>query len=90
MHIDARAHGPDQLPKLQRISGQVWRKLSANGTLNGPKDPEPLHGKIARRVMHYEIGRQVMSYADNHRMTDGEITQAVVDRMSSTYGFEPT
>jgi len=30
--------------------------------------------------MRYEIGRQVMSYADDDQMTDGEITQAIVNR----------
>lgn len=90
MQIDhARARAPDQLPTLQRISDQVWMKLSASGNFIGPTDPETMHGKIARRVMRYEIGRQVMSYADHHHMTDREITRAIVDRMSITYGSAP-
>ena len=81
--------GPDQLPIRQRIFDKVWMELRANGTLGGLADPETMHGKIARRVMHYEIGRQVIRYAHSHEMTDGEITKAVVERMSITYGFEP-
>ena len=84
-----RACGPDQLAKLQRIFDQVWMELRANGTVSGPRYPDTLHGKIARRALRYETGRQVMSYADNHQMTDGEITQAIVKRMSITYRSEP-
>jgi len=74
----------ERLQTQQTIFGsqRVCIPLRANGTFNGPTDPE-------RRVMRCEIGCQVMSYADNHQMTDGEITQAVVDRMSITYQFEP-
>ncbi len=77
--------GPDQLRTLQSIFDHVWIELRANGTFSGPTVPETVHGKIAHRVMGYEIGRQVMRYADNHQMTDSEITKAVVSRMSITY-----
>jgi len=40
--------------------------------------------------MRYEIGRQVMSYADDDQMIDGEITQAIVNRMGSSYWLEPS
>jgi hypothetical protein len=59
--------------------------LRDNGTFTGLTEPETSHGKIARRVMHYEIGRQVMGYSDDDQMTDGEITEAIVDRMSRSY-----
>ena len=83
------ATGALQLPKLQRIMDQVWVELRANGTLSGPADPETAHGKIARRVMFYEIGRQVMSCANNHRMSEAEITRAVVKSVSLAYRLEP-
>jgi hypothetical protein len=80
--------GPDQLRTRQIIFDHVWIELRANGTFNGPTVPETVHGKIAHRVMGYEIGRQVMRYADNHQMTDSEITEAVVSRMSIAYRLE--
>ena len=84
-----RARLSDQPTKLQIIFDEVWMELRANGTVNEPKYPDTMHGKIALRVMRYEIGRQVMGYADHHHMTDGEIAQAVVKRMSITYRFKP-
>jgi hypothetical protein len=81
--------GPDQLRTLQSIFDHVWMELRANGTFSGPTNPETVHGRIAHRVMGYEIGRQVMSYADNHQMTDSEITEAVISSMSITYRLEP-
>lgn len=72
---------------LQPIFDQICIELRDNGTFTGLTDPETSHGKIARRVVRYEIGRQVMGYADDDQMTDGEITQEVVDRMSSSYRF---
>jgi hypothetical protein len=80
--------GPDQLRTLQSIFDHVWIELRSNGTFSGPTEPQTIHGKIAHRVMGYEIGRQVMRYADNHQMTDSEITNAVVSRMSITYRLE--
>lgn len=89
MHrVYPRYCGPDQLRTLQSIFDHVWIELRANGTFSGPTKPETVHGKIAHRVLGYEIGRQVMSYADNHQMTDSEITEAVVSRMSITYRLE--
>jgi len=75
----------DPLRPLHNISDQVWRELKANGTFNRPEDPETLHGKITRGVVRYEIGRQVMSYAENAQMTDSEISQAIVKEISFTY-----
>jgi hypothetical protein len=83
--VSPRYCGPDQLRTRQVIFDHVWIELRANGTFSGPTVPETVHGKIAHRVMGYEIGRQVMRYADNHQMTDSEITKAVVSRMSITY-----
>jgi hypothetical protein len=74
---------------LHLISDEVWRELRANRTFNQPQDPETSHGKITRRVMRYEIDRQVMSYAESGQMTKGEISQAIVDRMSFAYRLEP-
>jgi hypothetical protein len=85
----SRARNTEQLSKLQRIFDRVWMELRANGTVSGPRHPQTSHGKIARRVICYEIGRQVMNYADDHQMTDAQIAQAVVRRMSLTYRFEP-
>jgi hypothetical protein len=65
-------------------------ELRDNGTFTGPPNPKTTHGKISRRVMRYEIGRQVISYADDDQMTDSEITQAIVNRMSSSYRLEPS
>jgi hypothetical protein len=75
----------DPLRSLHSISDQVWRELKSNGTFNRPKDPETLHGKIIREVVRYEIGRQVMSYAENGQMTDSEISQAIVKEIGFTY-----
>ena len=80
--------GPDQLRTRQIIFDHILMELRANGTFSGPTVPETVHGKIAYRVMGYEIGRQVMKYAGNHQMTDSEITEAVVSRMSITYRLE--
>jgi hypothetical protein len=79
----------DPVRALHLISDAVWRELRANRTFNQPGDPETSHGKITRRVMRYEIGRQVMSYAESGQMTNGEISQAIVKRMSFTYRLEP-
>jgi hypothetical protein len=80
-----RSYSSNQLRPLHLISDQVWRELRTNGTFNRPKNPETAHGKITRRVMRFEIGRQVMSYAKNGQMTDSEISQAIVKGMSHTY-----
>jgi hypothetical protein len=75
----------DTLRPLHIISDQVWRELKSNGTFNRPQDPETLHGKITREVVRYEIGRQVMSYAENGQMTDSEISQTIIKEISFTY-----
>jgi hypothetical protein len=75
----------DHLRPLHDISDHVWKELKANGTFNRPQDPETLHGKITRGVMHYEIGRQVMSHAENGQLTDSEISQAIVKEISFAY-----
>jgi hypothetical protein len=75
----------DSLRPLHVISDQVWRELKANGTFNRPQEPETLYGKITREVVRYEIGRQVMSYAENAQMTDSEVSQAIVKDISFTY-----
>jgi hypothetical protein len=80
-----RSFSFDHLRPIKLISEQVWRALRANGTFNRPEDPETAHGKITHRVMRYEIGRQVMSYAENGQMTDKEISQAIVKGISFTY-----
>jgi hypothetical protein len=85
-----RSCSPDQIRTLQFIFDQICMELRDNGTFTGPPDPNTAHGKISRQVMRYEIGRQVMSYADDDQMTDGEITQAIVNRMSSSYRLEPS
>jgi hypothetical protein len=79
----------DPVRALHLISDAVWRELRANRTFDQPEDPETLHGKMTRRVMRYEIGRQVMSYAQSGQMTNGEISQAIVKRMSFIYQLEP-
>jgi hypothetical protein len=85
----SRSHNSDQLRPIHLISDQVWGELRANGTVDPSKDSETSHGKIARRVMHYEIGRQVRKYAENSQMTNGEISQAIVKGMSFSYRLEP-
>jgi hypothetical protein len=75
----------DPVRALHLISDAVWRELRANRTFDQPEDPETSHGKMTRRVMRYEIGRQVMSYAESGQMTNGEISQAIVKRMSFIY-----
>jgi hypothetical protein len=78
----------DPVRALHLISDAVWRELRANRTFNQPGDPETSHGKMTRRVMRYEIGRQVMNYAESGQMTNGEISQAIVKRMSFIYRLE--
>ena len=79
----------DPVRALHLISDAVWRELRANRTFDQPGDPETSHGQMTRRVMRYEIGRQVMSYAESGQMTNGEISQAIVKRMSFMYRLEP-
>jgi hypothetical protein len=79
----------DPLRALHLISDAVWRELRANRTFDQPGDPETSHGKMTRRVVRYEIGRQAMSYAESGQMTNGEISQAIVKRMSFMYRLKP-
>jgi hypothetical protein len=83
------SHTSDAVRALHLISDAVWRELRANRTFDQPGDPETSHGKMTRRVMRYEIGRQVMSYAESGQMTNGEISQAIVKRMSFIYRLKP-